>query len=58
MPYDKKKQQTYCAITVYFNSGTKVYKMAIKKKAPFLKAMKLRKDVIKFHSETYKVSIY
>jgi hypothetical protein len=58
MPYDKKKKQTFCSITVYFKTGTKKYTMSLDKKAAFLKDMKSRKDVIKHTSETHNVYIH
>lgn len=58
MPYAKKNLQTWVKITVYFTSGTKIYKMAIAKKPQFLKNLKARTDVIKHTAETVKNYVY
>lgn len=59
MPSKKytSKYQNYCKVTVYFNTGTKPYRMALEKKNDFLKKLKARKDVIKYTVETFRVYI-
>lgn len=58
MPKNRRYKQSYVKITVYFKTGTKIYKMSPEKKIDFIRSIKKRTDVIKHTIEVIDNYIY